>query len=155
MDFLAHIHKIYPSTKNYVHGIRRDGKAKNKQFFEEDKDSWDDYIINVVYDRYALNGLSYTIEFDLEGRLVGQVSQRNNGVLSRAQVPLTVPIMVLALYDYLGSLQSMKQEAVRNYQEAHLRWKFVQPGGAVKLASDFPKTRISIYLAWYRNSPGR
>ncbi|KAM0812941.1 putative tyrosinase [Seiridium cardinale] len=73
MDLLAHIQKIYPSTKNYVHGIRRDGKAKNKQFFEEDKDFWDDYIINVVYDRYALNGLSYTIEFDLEGRLVGQV----------------------------------------------------------------------------------
>ncbi|KAI1766422.1 hypothetical protein GGR53DRAFT_214928 [Hypoxylon sp. FL1150] len=81
LDLEAHIQEIYPSTKNYVHRIRLDHNIKNIDFFDRDetwdKDSWDDYIINVVYDHYALNGLSYAIQFWVEShsdsRMVGQV----------------------------------------------------------------------------------
>ncbi|KAI0850711.1 common central domain of tyrosinase-domain-containing protein [Daldinia vernicosa] len=165
-DLETHIEKIYPSTKNYIQGIRLDNKIKNSDFFEVgDGHSWDDYIVNVIYDRYALDGLSYAIQFWLGDNMVGQVyafaglapgsaesggcancgSQRDNKVLSRAQVPLTVPIMVLVLGNPNGPLRSMKQQEVRDYLAANLHWKFVELGGALKPASDFPNTKISLW----------
>ncbi|RWA09877.1 hypothetical protein EKO27_g5246 [Xylaria grammica] len=171
-DLLAHIEAIYPSTKRYVRGIRI--LPDFPEFFGGNDNSWDDYIINIIYDRYALNGRSYTIQFWLrgdtgdrssDGNLVGQVysfaglapvsaesgscancgSQRDNKVLSRAQVPLTVPIAVLALGGSHMGIRSAEQQAVRAYLKHNLHWKFVQLGGAVKSASDFPDTKISVW----------
>ncbi|KAI1099645.1 common central domain of tyrosinase-domain-containing protein [Jackrogersella minutella] len=171
-DILHHIQKIYPSTQNYIHEIHHDDRIKNEDFFGQDNienGSWDDYILNVVYDRYALNGRSYTIQFwfgdHSTGHQIGQVyafaglvprtaeaggcancgSQRDNKVLSRAQVPLTTAIAVKALDNSYEHIQSMVQKEVKEFLIKNLHWRFVQLGGDVKSASKFPDTEISIW----------
>ena len=49
----AHIDKLYPSTRK----ILEPGLGSKERF--------SDYIINIIYDRYALNGLAYSILFFL------------------------------------------------------------------------------------------
>lgn len=66
-DLEARIHKIYPGTSYLAYDIREEQGIKNANFFGEISHSqaWEDYLINVVYDRYALNGSSYAIRFYL------------------------------------------------------------------------------------------
>lgn len=53
----AAMNKLYPSTSSALAGTI---------YNLEDGKSFDDYIINVVYDRYALNGRSYSILFYID-----------------------------------------------------------------------------------------
>ncbi|KPM45298.1 hypothetical protein AK830_g1254 [Neonectria ditissima] len=181
-DLMTHIHKIYPSTLKYYEKLMADRAIENADFFGPNNTAnvtWNDYIINIVYDRYALNGKSYVIQFWLGGQdndpdstfkyeenLVGQVysfggltpategapegcancgTQKDNKVLSRAQVPLTIPIISQALDEGYKYIDSTRGRHVEPYLEKHLHWKFVQIGGEERPASDFPNTTISVW----------
>ncbi|KAF4461201.1 hypothetical protein FALBO_12005 [Fusarium albosuccineum] len=181
VDLLAHIHEIYPSTIKYYEKLFEDERIKNSDFFgphNTQNVTWNDYIINVVYDRYALDGASYVIQFWLGGEdnkpdtafkyeenLVGQVyslggmtpasddtpgcancgEQKDGEVLSRAQVPLTIPIISQALDGGYKHIDSTRGRFVEPYLMKHLHWKFVQIGGEERPASDFPNTTISVW----------
>ncbi|KAG7419832.1 hypothetical protein LZL87_012354 [Fusarium oxysporum] len=177
LDLEAHIQKIYPSTQIYYEALLKDDIVPNKKFFgphNTDNKTWNDYLINVIYDRYALNGSSYTIQFWLGGdgedrdttfrdreNLIGQVysfagleptvescsncaSQKDKKVLSRARVLLTIPIISQALDQRFQHIDSTTTDQVEHYLANHLPWRFVQIGGKVKPATDFPHTTISV-----------
>ncbi|KAM0421046.1 hypothetical protein ACHAPT_011117 [Fusarium lateritium] len=181
-ELLAKINTLYTSTGEYYSKLLEDESIVNEEFFGPNNTkfhTWNDYIINVVYDRYALNGSSYAIEFWLGGRdndrestflypenLVGRVyslagltpsspitpggcancgSQRDNKVLSRGQVVLTIPIISQALNEEYRHLDTMRGRDVIPYLEKHLHWRFVPIGGGPeKPASEFPDTVISV-----------
>ena len=67
IDLLQYIQKTYPNTSQIVHRIVQSPDISNESFLGADDGTWPDYIINVVYDRYALNGRSYSIQFYLGG----------------------------------------------------------------------------------------
>lgn len=70
-DVLSYIYKTYPCTPHYIGNVANNQTThdNNKIFgpVHTKNQTWNDYLINVVYDRYALNGRSYTIEFWLGG----------------------------------------------------------------------------------------
>ncbi|KAK7403442.1 hypothetical protein QQX98_010808 [Neonectria punicea] len=181
-ELLANINSTYTSTGEYYRKLYEDEKIKNEEFFGPNNTrfhTWNDYIINVIYDRYALNGSSYVIEFWLGGRdkdpestfrdpenLVGSVcclagmtpsssikpggcancgSQRENKVLSRGQVALTIPLISQALNKDFKHLKTVRGRHIIDYLENHLHWRFVPIGGGPERpASDFPDTVISV-----------
>ncbi|KAF5594587.1 uncharacterized protein FSUBG_9407 [Fusarium subglutinans] len=176
-DLEKHIQDIYPSIQMYYDALLKDKKVSNVDFFgphNTDNETWNDFLINVIYDRYALDGSSYTIQFWLGGdgkdldttfrdreNLIGSVysfaglepvvescsncaSQKEKKVLSRAQVLLTIPIIHQALDKRFEHIHSTMTEQVEEYLEKHLHWKFVEIGGKVRPASDFPNTTISV-----------
>ncbi|RSL59298.1 hypothetical protein CEP53_005857 [Fusarium sp. AF-6] len=180
-ELLAKINSTYTSTGEYYRKLYEDEKIPNEEFFgphNTELHTWNDYIINVIYDRYALNGSSYVIEFWLGGRdndrestfhdpenLIGSVyclagmtpsstikpggcancgSQRDNKVLSRGQVSLTIPLISQALNKDFKHLDSVRGRHVIEYLKNHLHWRFVPIGGGPERpASDFPDTVIS------------
>ncbi|KAF5660864.1 tyrosinase precursor [Fusarium heterosporum] len=177
VDLAAHIQKIYPSAQKYYEAIYANSDIANKDFFgptNTEKTTWNDYLINVVYDRYALNGKSYAIEFWLGGKdndpestfkdqenLIGQVysfggmepsaegcancgDQKKNKVLSRAQVLLTIPVMSQALDNRYSHITSTRTDPVEGYLQKHLHWKFVEIGGQERPADQFPDTQVSV-----------
>ncbi|SCO82768.1 uncharacterized protein FRV6_06981 [Fusarium oxysporum] len=172
----AHIQKIYPRAQKYYEALFKDDKVPNKKFFgprNTDNKTWNGYLINVIYDRYALNGSSYSIQFWLGGdgrdrdttfrdseNLIGQVysfagleptvescsncaSQKDEKVLSRARILLTIPIISQALDQRFQHIDSTTTDQVEHYLAKYLHWKFVRIGGKVRPATDFPKTIIS------------
>lgn len=181
-ELLAKINSTYASTGEYYRKLYEDERVTNKEFFGPNNTkfhTWNDYIINVIYDRYALNGSSYVIQFWLGGRdgdrestfhdpenLVGSVyclagmtpsssikpggcancgSQRDNKVLSRGQVALTIPLITQALNKDFQHLQTVRGHDVIEYLKNHLHWRFVPIGGGPERpASDFPDTVISV-----------
>ncbi|KIL88341.1 hypothetical protein FAVG1_08420 [Fusarium avenaceum] len=176
-DLAARIQEIYPSAQKYYEAIYANTEIPNKDFFGPDnteKVTWNDYLINVVYDRYALNGKSYSIQFWLGGQdndpdstfkdeenLIGEVyslggmepstegcancgEQKDNKVMSRAQVLLTIPIMSQALDSRFEHIKSTRRDLVEKYLQNHLHWKFVQIGGEEKPAEGFPHTQVSV-----------
>ena len=66
-ELLQYIQKTYPNTSQVVDSVVRDPDISNRSFLGAEDGTWPDYIINVVYDRYALNGRSYSIQFYLGG----------------------------------------------------------------------------------------
>ena len=157
---------------------------------------YSDYIINVVYDRYALKGLAYSILFfigappdDLRNfrtseNFVGLVStfssptenadgtpkcgncaaQSKAKVLSKAQIPLTIPLVSkisgwqkssaggyagapglpqLPL-PVVGDLKPHHVEALLRDEAEGLSWQFVALGGDLVDRSEFPNTQIAV-----------
>ncbi|KAK2680272.1 Tyosinase, C-terminal [Fusarium oxysporum f. sp. vasinfectum] len=119
-----------PGQKHCAAIFNNNKKVENVDFFgptSTENETWNDYVINVIYDRYALGGSSYSIQLWLGGdgensdttfrdeeNLIGQVysfagmdpseggcsncaSQKGKGVLFRAQVLLTIRIVPQAL----------------------------------------------------------
>ncbi|KAI2628592.1 common central domain of tyrosinase-domain-containing protein [Hypoxylon sp. NC1633] len=189
-DLSAYIQATYPSTLEYFHQVYRDSQVPNEGFFgahNAERETWNDYLINVVYDRYALGGRSYAIEFWLGGapddpnstftfreNRIGQVyafgglapssgsgsggcancgAQRDAKVLSRAQVPLTIPVMSQALSDSYAHIQSTRRDAVEDYLAKHLHWKYVQIGGGERPADEFPDTQVSVWCGTGKRQP--
>lgn len=138
--------------------------------------SWKDYVINVRYDRYALGGQSYTIKFYLGGptnqditdfepqNFVGSVytfgggsrktrdscanckTQADAGVLSCAQVPLTIQLLHHTI-ECVRDHPIEKFDNVEKYLELHLRWKFFGFGGYEVDEEDldpFHKTQVTV-----------
>ncbi|EXL58350.1 hypothetical protein FOCG_01893 [Fusarium oxysporum f. sp. radicis-lycopersici 26381] len=145
---------------------------------------WKDYIINVVYDRYALDGLSYTIQFFIGGppgedttnfekhNYVGHVysfggrhstsegscknckRQAEAQVLSCAQVTLTIHLLH-RIRDYVPDHSF---EGVEEYLRRYLRWRVVKYGGEVVseegFKRKFSKLQISVLRGTGRIKPG-
>jgi tyrosinase len=187
-DLLVYIQTTYPSTLDYVQQVLKDSEVENPSFFgphNTELGIWNDYLINIIYDRYALNGRSYTIEFWLGGapdspdstftfpeNRIGQVyafgglaprsastgpgcascgSQRDGKVLSRAQVPLTIPVMSQALDGAYAHIGSTRRADVEAYLQRHLHWRHVQLGGEERPAQHFPDTKVSVW--WGSGKP--
>ncbi|EXL91305.1 hypothetical protein NOF04DRAFT_18079 [Fusarium oxysporum II5] len=178
IDLAAHIEDIYPSAQKYWEAVyNNNNKPDNVKFFgptNTENETWNDYVINVIYDRYALGGNSYSIQFWLGGdgenpdttfrdeeNLIGQVysfagmdpsvegcsncaSQKDKKVLSRAQVLLTIPVISQALDRRFQHIDTTRIDGVIIYLQNHLRWKFVQIGGKERPTEDFPHTTISV-----------
>ncbi|KAF5672507.1 tyrosinase precursor [Fusarium heterosporum] len=157
----AHINALYPGTGNMIQSITEHGvDPVGLQASNGDTGSWNDYIINVMYDRYAMDGLSYTIEFFLGGpenedsthfhkhNYVGHVysfggrlstskgscsnckRQAEDDTLSCAQVPLTINLLQ-HLQDDISDHSIADFGQVEDYLRLHLRWRFVKYGGEV------------------------
>lgn len=145
-----------------------------------------DYLINVLYDRYALNGDPYSIHFFLGApppqtpgkagsrtaltkhpRHVGSVynfstpissasagqpiiqcdnckKQHDDGVLSAAQVPLTIPLHFLAGDERVTDINTMDPRAVGSYLEKELSWVAVTTGGDVVPWDRLSKTKVYV-----------
>ncbi|EWZ40660.1 common central domain of tyrosinase-domain-containing protein [Fusarium oxysporum Fo47] len=178
IDLKKRIEYLYPSAQKYWRAVFESKKEKDQiKFFgpgNTEHQTWNDYLINVVYDRYALNGRSYSIQFWLGGNadepdtafqdeenFIGQVysfagmppstetcsncaSQKDKKVLSRAQVLLTIPIISQALDDGFKHIKTTRLDEVTAYLKNHLQWKYVQIGGLERPAKDFPNTTISV-----------
>lgn len=184
---LEYVRQTYPGTQNCVNHIKNDSPDLCKKVLGTencDKQMWDDYLINVVYDRYALGGCSYTIEFwlgesndslkKINEKVIGCIhsfgglvpsttgggcancgSQRDNKVLSKGQVPLTLALLHHAmdpkceeLATACGSSQNSRTDTkgVRKFLKDHLHWRFVKLCGEVVPASKFPDTKISVWM---------
>ncbi|KAL4724462.1 hypothetical protein ACLX1H_009078, partial [Fusarium chlamydosporum] len=177
----AHLHEIYPSTEHVLQDIRarqhtQVPAALMPDLCDIDDDTWKDYIINVIYDRYALDGQSYTIKFYLGGpadedvthfepqNIVGSVYtfggglrrtrdscanckvQADTGVLSCAQVPLTVHLLHHTI-DSVADHPIDKFDDVEEYMRRHLRWKIYEFGGSEVDENNlerFSKTSITV-----------
>ncbi|KAJ3941953.1 hypothetical protein N0V92_013830 [Colletotrichum tropicale] len=133
--------------------------------------TWNDYIINVDYDRYASGGDSYSIEFFLGGpraadatnnfhplNYIGCVytfsggqlekcgncsNQAEKGVMSRGQLPLTVHILQQAA-DEIHLLKTYEEDKVAKYLTEHLKWRFVLLGGKEASGTLYPKTVVTV-----------
>jgi len=159
----AYIHKTYPCAEHLICDIEENQhvhipaglKPKGPNISDG---SWKDYIINVIYDRYALDGQSYTIKFYLGGpedkdethfepqNFVGNVytfgggsrktrdscsnckTQADAGVLSFAQIPLTIQLLHHTI-DCVRDHPIDTFDDVEAYLKLHLRWKFYGYGG--------------------------
>lgn len=167
------INDLYPSTSSVVADT---GYSLEHNFFN-------DYIINVVYDRYALNGRAYSILFYLgdptqglnasksDPNFVGAVytfsaplvsndgrttcdncgKQQAAKVLSKAQIPLTLPLIrrvgpIGGGYSTIPATQLGLLEPGRVERVLHfgLKWYFVAIGGRQVEASEFPNTEIAV-----------
>lgn len=71
-------------------------------------------------------------------------SQKDEKVLSRAHVLLTIPIISQALDEGFEHIGSTTTDQVEDYLAKHLHWKFVQFGGKVRPVTNFPGTIISV-----------
>lgn len=169
------IRKEYSSTKDVVAKVMADQSIKTPIGLNESKSTWNDYLLNVEYDRYALDGRSYSIVFFLGGNrndpyemcskryLVGRIytfsagtasqdsagcanctSQKSAGVMSRAQLPITIRLLQDAVDENI-SFSTMTHEEVRKYVQRKLYWKFVAYGGSELHPQGFDKTKVILH----------
>ncbi|KAM0228209.1 hypothetical protein ACHAP5_012004 [Fusarium lateritium] len=164
----AYIQKTYPTTQHLLCDIKKAPIVKIPDGLrpKPGSNSWYDYIINIKYDRYALNGTAYTIKFYLGGpkgkkithyepqNYVGSVytfgggsresqdscsnckKQADKNTLSCAQVPLTLQL----LHHTIDGLRDHPLETfdqVEKYLELHLRWKVYGFGGVEVAKKDY------------------
>ena len=167
------INTLYPSTSSIVHNTG----------YSLQPSSFNDYIINVVYDRYALNGRAYSILFYIgdptqsfsasksDPHFVGAVytfsapfvsadgrttcdncgKQQADKVLSKAQIPLTLPLIrrvepFRAGFSGIPATQLglLDRDQVERVLRVGLKWYFVAIGGLQVDASEFPNTEIAV-----------
>ncbi|KAF4454859.1 hypothetical protein F53441_2729 [Fusarium austroafricanum] len=172
-ELRSHFDRIYPGTGRLIQSLHKSNKTLDgMQSYQGETRSWTDYIINVVYDRYGLDGLSYTIEFFLSEKAknferndyVGHVyslggrqstaegscsnckRQAKTQILSCAQVPLTIPLLH-RVRDMTGH-PTKEYRSVEEYLRLHLRWRVVKYGGQVVcdelFMRKFSKMQISV-----------
>ena len=172
-DVQAHIRNLYPSTSDLV---KNTGASHDGEF--------NDYIINVIYDRYALKGRAYAILFFIghppqalsqyreSKSFVGAVytfsapvetddgstackncaEQMSGKVRSKAQVPITLPLLAKARQSLEGGHAELGQEFLRRENvetllhdpEEGLNWEFVALGGSRLEPTRFPNTEIAV-----------
>ncbi|WYZ43577.1 hypothetical protein EsH8_VII_000013 [Colletotrichum jinshuiense] len=149
--------------------------------------TYDDYVINVKYDRYAYeNGAPYTIHFFLGAPLaqneitasgaslfeiprhVGSIftfsspinpngmqtenvphctncaQQRDDGVLSRASVPLTIPLYSDAINTSIDEIKDLSPDDVEPYLRSKLSWVAVSTDGEIIPWSKLNKTKVFV-----------
>ena len=180
-DLRKHINELYPSTSKLV---------QSTPGYTSPEETFHDYLINVVYDRYALKGRAYAILFFIgeppehlssyreSQNFVGAVytfsapvrgedgsvacdncaQQSSQGVLSRAQIPITIPLIVGAAP--VGGPQSeqtptiptqptpgyaLEPEAVAEVLRVGLDWRFVALGGTEIEKEKFKTFEVAVY----------
>ncbi|KAB8269268.1 tyrosinase [Aspergillus minisclerotigenes] len=135
-------------------------------------DNFQDYIINIQYDRLALEGRPYTINFDLKEsdrpgkigrtRRLGSVynfssplipvcenceSQKKGDVKSKAQVPITLHLHSLAKDTEFPDLISLESDDVEVLLEQQLCWSVTTLSGEVIPLQDFLGLRVTVHGA--------
>lgn len=181
------VNELYPPPSTFL---------KQVPGYLDSNDKYSDYIINVVYDRYALKGLAYSILFfigappkDLHAfraskNFVGMVftfssptenadgtpkcgncvAQSEAKVLSKAQIPLTIPLVAKVAESQradfgdgagapdvpqapIPGVEDLKPEVVeallRDEAEG-LSWVFVALGGDQVDKAQFPDTQVAV-----------
>lgn len=106
MDLRSFIQETYSSTSSIIQKALDDPNKENGVFFGDHhvkQRSWNDYAINVIYDRYALSGRSYAVQFWLspENKMKGEEDVK----ISNAHENTPIPIMAGQVYS-LGGLSS-------------------------------------------------
>ncbi|KAF4439226.1 tyrosinase precursor [Fusarium acutatum] len=160
-ELRSHIDTIYPGTGHLIDSMDKSSTVPSGiRPCQSQTGSWKDYIINVVYDQYALGGLSYMIQFFIYGppgeattsfekhNYIGHVysfggrqstsegSCRNckrqaaAQVLSCAQVPLTIHLLHHIRYN-IPDHSITNFDEIEDYLRLHLRWRVVKYGGEV------------------------
>ncbi|WAO84705.1 Tyrosinase [Fusarium falciforme] len=173
-DLLAYINSTYPGAALAVSKIRGPGIETPEGLSNKKGAPFPDYVINVVYDRYALGGTSYSIKFwlggpsnepqtnEVEENYIGEVftftgsfssaggcenckRQAEEGVLSFDQVPITIPLLS-HIFDKAKDhpIENLTDKEVEEYLKLHLGWTFVQHGGRKLNPEKFPNTEISV-----------
>jgi tyrosinase len=173
-DILARVNRTYPGPAHVISKIRStDGIDIPDGLDETIGEPFDDYVINVIYDRYALGGTSYSIKFYLGGpenqktthfvgeNYIGQVftftgsfseteggcqnckRQAKDKVLSVDQIPITIPLLN-HIFDASKEHPIENLDQVAEYLKLHLSWEFVQHGGHCVNPDRFPNTVISV-----------
>lgn len=167
-----HIDTLYPSTSSVV---------REAGVYHINSDKFDDYIINVVYDRYALKGRAYSINFFLEDESdpsirdsLGSVytfsapfqnadgtpncancaTQATEGIFSKAQIPITVPLVRLMTNPTweVGAnpglapipVADMSKDTISRLLKVRFKFEFVEIGGRVCNEREFPHTQIAV-----------
>lgn len=181
-ELRSHIDTIYPGTGHLIESMA--GYSTIPIGIEPRQSrtgSWKDYIINVVYDRYALDGLSYTIQFFIGGppgedtttfekhNYIGHVysfggrqstsegscmnckRQAAAQVLSRAQVPLTIHLLQHAK-DNIPDHSLKDFGKIEEYLRLHLRWRLVKYGGEVISEQGFKKNFSKLQISVLRGT---
>nr|RBQ94040.1 hypothetical protein FVER53263_03534 [Fusarium verticillioides] len=158
-ELRSHIDTIYPGTGHLIESMDKSSTVFDEIRSYPGQKGWKDYIVNVVYDRYALDGLSYTIQFFLGGppgkgtsfekrSYIGHVysfggRQSSSGgscnnckkqaaaqVLSCAQVPLTIHLLH-HIRDKIPDHSIENPDEIEDYLRLHLQWRVVKYGGEV------------------------
>ncbi|KAI6760465.1 hypothetical protein HG530_009325 [Fusarium avenaceum] len=176
----AHINNLYPATGHLIQSMMEcQNSPEDLHVSYADTESWNDYIINVVYDRYAMDGLSYTIEFFLCGpknessthfdrhNYIGHIysfggrlsspegscsnckSQAEEETLSCAQIPLTIHLLQ-HVKDNILDHSIAGFSQVEDYLRLHLRWRVVKYGGKVMPDDVFESTFSKIRISVLR-----
>ncbi|KAI7771846.1 hypothetical protein LZL87_006122 [Fusarium oxysporum] len=178
-ELRSHIDTIYPGTGRIIESMDKSSTIPDGiRSCQDQTGSWKDYIINVVYDRYALDGLSYTIQFFIGGppgkdttsfekhNYVGHVysfggrqstpegscrnckRQAEAQVLSCAQVPLTIHL----LHRFRDYIPDHSFEGVEEYLRRYLRWRVVKYGGEVISEEEFRKKLSKLQILVLRGT---
>lgn len=158
-DLLAYVNITYPGAALAVSKIRGPGIETPDGLSNKKGAPFPDYVINVVYDRYALGGISYSIKFwlggpsnepqtnEVEENYIGEVftftgsfsseggcencrRQAEEGALSFDQVPITIPLLS-HIFDKAKDhpIENLTDKEVEEYLKLHLGWTYVQHGG--------------------------
>jgi len=119
--------------------------------------------VNVVYERFALGGVPFTVQILLNDKLVGSVynfsstpkalgavdgcenclRQQQSKILSSGQITLTGAL--LASIDDAGiPLDTLDKDVVRPYLQTHLKHRVVIAGGTEIPLSRIPSLQVSV-----------
>lgn len=181
-ELQSHIDTIYPGTRHLIESMAKYNIIPNGTEPRQIRTgSWKDYIINVAYDRYALDGLSYTIQFFIGGppgkdttsfemhNYIGHVysfggrQSKSEGscrnckrqaaaqVLSCAQVPLTIHLLH-HMRDNISDHSLKDFGEIEEYLRLHLRWKLVKYGGEVISEEGFRKNFSKLQVSVLRGA---
>ncbi|KAK4694655.1 hypothetical protein P7C71_g2972, partial [Lecanoromycetidae sp. Uapishka_2] len=125
-----------------------------------------DYIVNIVYDRFAFNGSPYTIHLFLgqpesnkaihlgsvynfnsralaeSGACANCEEQRTTQVLSKASVPITTALLKQAQNEENREYGSLHGDSTENYLEKHLTWRVTTPSGPVSAETHIPGLKV-------------
>lgn len=171
-NLLRHVQEKYPGTLSWMEKLY---DAKIGEDF-----SWDDYVIKVQYDRYALGGCGYTIEFQFgreqEGAdstptyPIGIVSnfagmdpagcancsaQKARKALSRGQVALTIPLIYMAKQGkFPGFDNERDRPQVERFLADNLNWDFFTLKGE-KLSTTQHSKLLEETKIWIARGQGR
>ncbi|KAG8405442.1 hypothetical protein J3458_022097 [Metarhizium acridum] len=134
------------------------------------EETFPDYIINVEYDRFALGGEPYSVEFHLEttndqnqaecctlGSFHNFTSpvvpdcencqkQQDKGAKSKAQVPITLPLNGLVINPGFRDVTSLQPDHVNALLEQQLRISVSKLTGEQILPKDLPGFHVTIQV---------
>jgi len=156
------------SQLNALYGTTRSLVLKNHHLFDkighDNSVEHDDYIVNVLYERFALGGAPFTIHI-LIGKDVKVGStynfstpihttggpdgcgncRRQEAIAAKStgQVPITTALL-RNIQDGENPLKSLKLHHVEPYLKANLHWKVTRAGGIEVPLESIPSLKVSL-----------
>ncbi|EEU49020.1 uncharacterized protein NECHADRAFT_75769 [Fusarium vanettenii 77-13-4] len=157
IDLKAYINSTYPGPALAISKIRGPGIETPDGLSDRKGAPFPDYVINVVYDRFALGETSYSIKFwlggpsnepqtnEVEENYIGQVltftgSFSNTGGCENCKRQAD------HIFDKAKDhpIENLTDKEVEEYLKLHLGWTYVQHVGRKLKPEKFPKTEISV-----------